>query len=190
MTIIRNETLADAPARERLLDIAFGDCRYSKTSERLREGRLPSEGLSFVACREGRVIGSVRLWDIAAGAHPALLLGPLVVACDQQRRGIGAALIRHALKQARRLGHGATLLVGDAPYYGRFGFSAQKTADLRLPGPYERHRLLALELRRDALTGVRGLISATGRLQPGRDVAAPLPVHLTGSVGTATPLAA
>ena len=187
MTIIRNEKLADTAARERLLDIAFGDCRYSKTSERLREGRLPSEGLSFVACEEGRVIGSVRLWDIAAGAHPALLLGPLVVACDAQRRGVGGALVRHALRQARRLGHGATLLVGDAPYYGRFGFSSEKAAGLWLPGPYERDRLLALELRPSALKGAHGLISATGPLQ---SKAGLLCAHLTQGPRAATPHAA
>jgi predicted N-acetyltransferase YhbS len=190
MTIIRNETLADAAARERLLDIAFGDCRYSKTSERLREGRLPSEGLSFVAREEGRVIGSVRLWNIAAGARPALLLGPLVVACDAQRRGLGGALVRHALKQARQLGHGATLLVGDAPYYGRFGFSSEKTGELWLPGPYEPERLLALELRHDALRGARGLISATGQLQPKPDLAALLQAHLTPVPRAVTPQAA
>jgi predicted N-acetyltransferase YhbS len=55
------------------------------------------------------------------------------------------------------------LLVGDAPYYGRFGFSNEKTAALRLPGPYEPHRLLARELEPGALDGARGLISAAGR---------------------------
>ncbi|MGB5799799.1 MAG: N-acetyltransferase, partial [Mesorhizobium sp.] len=64
---------------------------------------------------------------------------------------------------ARRLGHKAILLVGDAPYYGRFGFSAEKTGSLSMPGPYERHRLLALELAPGALDGAHGTLEATGR---------------------------
>ena len=191
MTIIRNETVADIAARERLLDIGFGDCRCSKTSERLREGRLPLQGLSFVACDEGRVIGSVRLWDVTAGAsRPALLLGPLVVACDSQRRGVGAALMRHALQEAQQLDHGAVLLVGDAPYYGRFGFSAEKTTRLWLPGPYERERLLALELRRDALAGAGGLIEPSGPSQPRPNLPALPLAHLTADTRAVTPQAA
>ena len=191
MTIIRQETLADVPARERLLDIGFGSCRFSKTAERLRESRLPARGLSLVASEDDRVIGSLRLWNISAGPErPALLLGPLVVACDAQRRGVGATLMQHALREAQRLGHGAVLLVGDAPYYSRFGFSAENTERLWLPGPYERDRLLARELRSGALDGARGLISATGVLQPKPDLAALLRAHLIQGAPAATPHAA
>ena len=67
--------------------------------------------------------------------------------------------MRRAIAAARRLGHRAVLLVGDAPYYSRFGFSAEKTGGLRMPGPFERHRLLGLELVPGALDGARGLIA-------------------------------
>jgi len=70
--------------------------------------------------------------------------------------------VRHALAAARRRGHRAMILVGDAPYYGRFGFAAEKAAALRMPGPFERQRLLALELVPDALKGARGLLRAPG----------------------------
>src|SRR5262249_31769802 len=83
-------------------------------------------------------------------------------ASDCRNRGIGTALVRHALTAARRHGHRAVILVGDAPYYGRFGFTADKTAALRMPGPFERQRLLALELVPDALKGARGLLRAPG----------------------------
>ncbi len=100
------------------------------------------------------MVGTARLWNVACGSgQPALLLGPVAVAADCRNRGIGAALVRRALREARRLGHGAVVLVGDAPYYSRFGFTAEKTARLRLPGPFERHRLLALELAPGALDG-------------------------------------
>jgi predicted N-acetyltransferase YhbS len=64
------------------------------------------------------------------------------------------------------------LLVGDAPYYERFGFSAALTDGLWLPGPYERERFVALELQPGALAGARGLVSATGELEKKPDFAA------------------
>ncbi len=165
MISLRQERPADVEAREALLDQAFGDTRYRKTSQRLREGRLPAEGLAFVAADGKRVVGTARLWNIACGSRqPVLLLGPVAVAVDCRNRGIGAALVRRALREARRLGHGAVILVGDAPYYSRFGFAAEKAASLKLPGPFERHRLLALELIPSALDGAGGLVRATGRL--------------------------
>ena len=163
MITIRHETSRDAGAREALLDRAYGPARFTKTSARLRVGRLSADGLSFVATERGRIVGTVRLWNIAAGpGRPALLLGPLAVATESRDRGIGTALIRHAQNEAARRGHAAVLLVGDASYYGRFGFSADKTGALRLPGPYERNRLLACELHPGALDGAHGLIRATG----------------------------
>ena len=173
MISIRKERPPDAAAREALLDEAFGEARARKASERLREGRLPAEGLSFVAAEGKRVIGTARLWHIACGAgKPALLLGPVAVADDCRNRGIGAALVRRALREARKLGHRAVVLVGDAPYYGRFGFSAEQTGALWMPGPFERRRLLALELAPGALDGARGLIAATGRSEPLPDLTA------------------
>ncbi|HEY3641929.1 MAG TPA: N-acetyltransferase [Xanthobacteraceae bacterium] len=165
MIKVRHETPFDVARREALLDEALGDGRRAKTAERLREDRLPERGLSFVACANGRMIGTVRLWNICAGpGRAALLLGPLAVARDFRARGVGAELMRQALEQAQRRGHRAVLLVGDAPYYGRFGFTAEKTGGLRLPGPYAHERLLARELVPGALEGARGLINATGRI--------------------------
>jgi predicted N-acetyltransferase YhbS len=173
MITIREETPRDAVAREALLDRVY-PIRFTKTSERLRAGRLPAEGLSFVATERGRIVGTVRLWNIATGAgRAALLLGPLAVAAHSRNRGIGAALVRHARQEAERRGHAAVLLVGDAPYYGRFGFSADKTGALRLPGPYEQHRLLACELLPGTLDGAHGLIRATGAKAPMPERVAP-----------------
>jgi predicted N-acetyltransferase YhbS len=173
MILVRHETPFDVARREALLDEAFGESRFTKTAERLREERLPGEGLSFVACADGRLIATARLWNIAAGPRrPALLLGPLAVASDFRQCGIGGDLMRHALEQARRCGHQCVLLVGDAPYYSRFGFTAQKTGALFLPGPYARDRLLARELVPGALAGARGLVRATGRREPKSDLAA------------------
>jgi len=156
MISIRSERSADVAAREALLDVAYGPVRFTKPSQRLRERREPA--LSLVALEQGRVIGTVRLWPVAAGGRPALLLGPLAVHPDSRCRGIGAALMRRALRAAADAGHRAVLLVGDAAYYGRFGFTAAKTGVLAMPGAYEPGRLLALELVPGALDGAHGLV--------------------------------
>jgi predicted N-acetyltransferase YhbS len=170
---IRPEIPSDAPARERLLDQAFGKRRHAKTSARLRQGRVPSDGLAFTAVSQnGKVLGTVRLWDVIAGsAGPALLLGPLAVDKSQRGRGLGKALMEHALNSARVLGHDALLLVGDAPYYGRFGFTETLTRSLHLPGPVERCRFLGLELTPHALDGAEGLVSASGSHATGEKAA-------------------
>jgi predicted N-acetyltransferase YhbS len=171
MIAIRNERLADFDAREKLLDRAYGAARFTKTSARLREDRLPADGLSFVATERGKVVGTVRLWHVLAGpARPALLLGPLAVDPSQQGKGLGGMMMKHAINAARMRGHEAILLVGDAPYYDRFGFSAAKTGLLWMPGAYEQHRLLGFELKAGALDGARGLIGATGKLAPKPDL--------------------
>jgi len=164
--VIVAETLADIPAREALLDRAMGLKRRKKSSEKLRRGRRPSEGLGLIARNaEGSVVGTVRLWDVrlGEGGPAALLLGPLAVDQSMKSAGIGSALMRHAIAEAARLGHRAILLVGDAPYYARFGFTAEQTGQLSMPGPYERERFLALELVSGALDGTRGVLKAAGR---------------------------
>ena len=163
----RDERAADVVAREHLLDAAFGPARFAKTCERLREGRLPAEGLALVAeDTAGRLIGTVRLWHVEAGeAVPALMLGPIAVDAEARSLGLGGALMRVAIDRARRLGHRAVVLVGDAPYYARFGFSADLPTRLDLPGPVERERFLALELTDGALADARGVVVATGALE-------------------------
>jgi predicted N-acetyltransferase YhbS len=164
--IITAETGADIAAREALLDRAMGAGRKRKSSEKLRRGRRASEGLAFVARNEGgAVVGTVRLWDVRLGDQggAGLLLGPLAVDPAIKSAGIGSALMHHAVAEAARLGHRVILLVGDAPYYARFGFSAEKTGRLAMPGPYERDRFLALELMPGALDDARGTLKASGR---------------------------
>jgi hypothetical protein len=159
---IRAERASDVVAREALLDGAFGETRHLRTCQRLRDGRAPAEGLAFSAVREGKLVGTVRLWHVSAGGIPALILGPLAVETGCRKLGIGAALMDHALAAARSRGHRAVILLGDAPYYGRFGFSAYNTGELLLPGPFERDRLLALELREGGLDGAWGMVVPTG----------------------------
>jgi predicted N-acetyltransferase YhbS len=141
----------------------MGPDRVLKPSERLREGRLPARGLSLLARDGDRIVGSVRLWHVDAGDdRPALLLGPLAVDPSYQGIGIGSALMKAAIARARAEGHGAILLVGDAPYYERFGFSAELTRKLKMPAPVMRKRFLGLELAPGALAGAAGKVTASG----------------------------
>jgi predicted N-acetyltransferase YhbS len=168
--VIDHETPADVVAREALLDRAMGRVRRKKSSEKIRRGRIPAEGLALVARDPaGHVIGTVRLWNVEAGisregrAIDALLLGPLAVDAVHEGKGIGAALMRAALLEASKRGHGAVLLVGDAAYYERFGFFSDKAQHLVMPGPFARDRFLAVELVPGWLEGAAGMVVASGR---------------------------
>jgi len=159
---IRAEQASDVVAREALLDACFGENRHLRTCQRLRDGRMPAEGLAFSVEHQGRLVGTLRLWHVSAGGIPALMLGPLAVENISRKLGVGAALMDHALAAAGTRGHRAVILLGDAPYYARFGFVPEKMAALSLPGPFERDRLLGLELVPGALDGASGMIVATG----------------------------
>ncbi|MBR1203400.1 MULTISPECIES: GNAT family N-acetyltransferase [unclassified Bradyrhizobium] len=164
---IRAERASDVVAREALLDACFGENRHARTCQRLRDGRAPAQGLSLAAVRQdGRLVGTVRLWHVSAGGRSALMLGPLAVDDDCRGLGVGAALMQRALAVAKARGHGAVILLGDAPYYARYGFTAARTGELSLPGAFERERLLGLELVEGALDGAWGMITPTGAPLP------------------------
>jgi len=174
---IRAERAVDVAAREALLDACFGENRHDRTCQRLRDGRAPAAGLALSAVRERTLVGTVRLWHVSAGGRPALVLGPLAVDPACRELGIGAALMNQALAAARARGQEAVILLGDAPYYVRFGFSAEKTGALMLPGPFERDRLLAIEFQAGSLDGAEGMIVPTGAALPKRRVVRALQAH-------------
>jgi predicted N-acetyltransferase YhbS len=159
---IRAEKASDVVAREALLDACFGENRHMRTCQRLRDGRAPAEGLAFSAMADGCLVGTLRLWHVSAGGIPALMLGPLAVEASSRELGVGTALMDHALAAATTRGHRAVILLGDVPYYARFGFSTERMSGLSLPGPFERDRLLGLELDAGALDGACGTIVPTG----------------------------
>src|SRR6266581_945690 len=85
---IRAERSSDVVSREALLDACFGEGRQMRTCQRLRDGRAPAEGLALSAVREGRLVGTVRLWHVSAGGVPALMLGPLAVEPACRKLGV------------------------------------------------------------------------------------------------------
>jgi predicted N-acetyltransferase YhbS len=157
----------DRLAIEALLERSFGRGRHRKTVQKMRKHYLPAEGLAFVMTDDNdNVIGTIRLWDIDAGFVPALLLGPVAIAPEYRSKGLGDALIRHALSRAASLGHQAVLLVGDAFYYERFGFSRALTLNLKLPGPVDEARFLGHELQPGSLMSASGMVGIKGKLAP------------------------
>ncbi|AGF74873.1 acetyltransferase [Bartonella australis AUST/NH1] len=168
---LASEQEADGFHRENLLDSVLGKGRKRKSSEFLRCGRFAADGLSFIVKNaSGELVGSVRLWHVTFhkgknGTQNALLLGPLAISSQYSGIGIGSVLMWHAIESAKRLGHGAILLVGDSEFYARFGFSSRLTENLAMPGPYEKHRFQALELIPRYLTSCHGVVTPSGELR-------------------------
>ncbi|WP_174286405.1 GNAT family N-acetyltransferase [Sphingomonas bacterium] len=140
----------DAPAVEALLDHAFGTDRHLRTAYKVRGGGRAMPALSIAAAEHGALIGTIQCWPVTltgddGTAYPLVMIGPVAVEPARQRDGVGRMLMTHALHAAHVGGlDGAMMLIGDPEYYGRFfGFTAERTAGWRLPGPVERHRLLA-----------------------------------------------
>lgn len=150
------ETAEDGPAIERLHERTFGPGRYARTAYRIRERIAHRLDLSFTARVGTLLVGSVRLTPIRIGETKALLLGPLTVEPPFRERGIGQALIEHALAAARAKGHRLVLLVGDEPYYAKAGFKVVPKGKVTLPGPVDPARLLITELVPGAFDGVSG----------------------------------
>ncbi|WP_226895985.1 GNAT family N-acetyltransferase [Polymorphobacter sp. PAMC 29334] len=139
-------TTADTPDIDSLLDAAFGPGRHARTASLLRAGAEPIAGVSLVARDGGRLLGSIQYWPIELvtgdAVTPLTLLGPVAVAADARTLGLGRRLLAASLAVADAHGFDPILLIGDASYYGPFGFDAAATGDWQLPGPVDRHRLL------------------------------------------------
>jgi predicted N-acetyltransferase YhbS len=158
--VIRPERRDDAAAIARLQARAFGPGRFARTAYRLREGAVERLDLGVTASVGSFLVGSVRMGPVRAGTARFVMLGPLAVDPSFEGRGIGGALTRAAIEAARQAGEGLVILVGDAPYYGRFGFGPVPPGRLSLPGPVDPGRLLWLELIDGFSARVAGLVEA------------------------------
>lgn len=157
---------------EALLDLCFAPGRTALSSYRLRDDIPPVPGLSLVARDDdGILAGAIRFWPVRVGGAAALLLGPVAVHPTHQGEGLGGALIRDGLAAARAGGWARVILVGDAPYYNRFGFF--RLDGVKMPPPTNPDRVLGQALRPGAWDGVAGHVTRwtdTGdwaRLAPG-----------------------
>ena len=148
---------------ETLLDAAFGADRRLRTAYKLRAGTLAIPSLSFAAVEGSALVGSLQSWpmrlETPSGMRaPLILIGPVAVDPALQRSGIGRMLMTYMLAIADASDADALMMIGDPEYYGRFfGFTADATGGWALPGPIERHRLLA-RIRRVGGVPVKGVI--------------------------------
>lgn len=159
------ETDADTPEVEALLDLCFAPGRTALSSYRLRDGVPPVRELCLLL-RSGEAQGdpllaAIRYWPVDVDGHPVLLLGPVAVHPTAQGEGLGGFLMRESLSRAAAMGWDRVMLVGDAPYYGRFGFS--RLDHVEMPPPTNPDRVLGLELRPGSWVGVRGAVTRETR---------------------------
>ena len=158
---IEPETQADTPAVERLVVDVFGDAMRTRAAWHLRQGVPHDPDLAFIAKLDGELVGTVSCTPILVGDRRIVMLGPLAVDPARRLAGMGAALMRRVIESARTLPEertgGLIVLVGDRPYYERFGFVPVPHRQIEMTHPVDYDRVLALELVRGRLEEVRGL---------------------------------
>ncbi|MBI1218998.1 MAG: GNAT family N-acetyltransferase [Rhodobacteraceae bacterium] len=154
---LEEETDADQWEVEALYDLCFAPGRTALSSYRLRDGVPKVAELCLVLREDGVLAAVIRFWPVRVGGQPVLLLGPVAVHPTRQGEGLGGYLIHESLAEARRLGWRRVLLVGDAPYYGRFGF--RKLEGVVMPPPTNPDRVLGFELVTGAWSGVTGEVT-------------------------------
>ncbi|GAA6207202.1 N-acetyltransferase [Cognatishimia sp. WU-CL00825] len=159
MITLAQETKEDWWEVEALYDLCFAPGREALSSYRLRDGAPPVPELSLVARDTDNILaGAIRYWPVDVGKHAALLLGPVAVHPTRQGEGLGGFLIGESLLIAASLGWTRVILVGDAPYYQRFGFA--RLQDVTMPPPTNPDRVLGISLVHDAWRDVAGNVSA------------------------------
>lgn len=157
----RTLTQSDLPVVSALHARVFGPGRFARTAYRVREGTGAMSPYCRAAFLGDQMIAAVRMTAITIGGNPgALLLGPLVVDPKFAGQGFGKALVGEAIQDAKDKGVQIVVLVGDEPYYGRFGFKPVPLGQIMLPGPVDPARILAAELTESALTTMRGVVAA------------------------------
>ncbi len=155
------ETDADTPEVEALLDLCFAPGRTALSSYRLRDGVPPVPELCLTLRSGDTLVAAIRYWPVRVGGRSVLLLGPVAVHPTAQGEGLGGLLMRESLSRARAMGWARVMLVGDAPFYSRFGFA--RLDGVEMPPPTNPDRVLGLELRPGAWVDVRGAVTRETR---------------------------
>ncbi|QJF53118.1 GNAT family N-acetyltransferase [Roseobacter ponti] len=152
------ETAQDWHEVEALYDLCFAPGREALSSYRLRDDIPPVSGLSLVARdRDGILAGAIRYWPVMVEQAETLLLGPVAVHPTRQGEGLATVLIRESLGLAVLRGWARVMLVGDAPYYNRFGF--HRLDGVSMPPPTNPARVLGQALVSGAWDGVQGEVT-------------------------------
>lgn len=150
---LSDETPDDWWAVEALYDLTFAPGRKALSSYRLRDDVPPVPAFCRVVRDTDETVGgAIRCWPIRVEDHDALLLGPVAVHPTRQGEGLGGLMIRDVLERAAPAGWPRVLLVGDAPYYERFGF--KRLNGVVMPPPTNPDRVLG----HGPWAGVRGRV--------------------------------
>ena len=158
MYTLRQESTQDWWEVEALYDLCFAPGREALSSYRLRDEIDPIAELCLVARDPDEILaGAIRYWPVSIGFHRALLLGPIAVHPTRQGEGLGGFLIRESIERARDLGWDRVMLVGDAPYYKRYGFTPQP--GVQMPPPTNPDRVLSYAITDNAWDNVAGKVS-------------------------------
>lgn len=158
------KTEADTKALSQLAADAFGPGRFARSAYRVREGVPPVAALCLAGWLAEELVGGIRFTAIRIGEmENACLLGPVIVAPGRKGNGFGKELVEEGIARAKQEGFGLVLLVGDMPYYGRFGFKPVPPGKIILPGPVDPARLLALELVPGTLEHASGKVEGYAR---------------------------
>jgi predicted N-acetyltransferase YhbS len=159
--VVRKAQPQDIADISRLHGRVFGPGRFARSAYRVREGKGHLSRYCLVAELRGELVASLRITEIIIGGRAgAALLGPVAVDPEHRGHGLGTKLMTEALAAARAGGTALVVLVGDDPYYGRFGFKAVPAGQIVFPGPVNPARILACELKDGAVTEYRGTIVA------------------------------
>lgn len=159
--VIRKALPQDIPEISRLHAHVFGPGRFARSAYRVREGKGHLSRYCLVAHLGGQLVASLRMTEITIGGRPGgALLGPVAVDPDHRGLGLGTKLMKEALAAARSGGTSIVVLVGDVPYYGRFGFNTVPPGQIAFPGPVNPARILACGFEDGAITNYRGVIAA------------------------------
>lgn len=154
-------THTDLQSVSALHALVFGPGRFARTAYRVREGTPAISRFCYGAFLGDRLIASLRMTPISIGASgPHVLLGPLAVHPEFAGQGHGKALVALSLSHAKACGIGIVALIGDLPYYARFGFAPVKPGQIVFPGPVNPARILACELTPSTLNAATGLVTA------------------------------
>ncbi|WP_182418829.1 GNAT family N-acetyltransferase [Bartonella sp. HY038] len=152
------ENAAHQDIIEQLNAEAFGPSRFTRAAHLIRESGGHDYSLSFVALKDNEVVGTIRQTPIYIGQNLSLLLGPIVISPSLKSAGIGKYLMNLAIDAARHADFPSILLVGDEPYYGRFGFKKIPHGRVIMPAPVNPDRLLGLELASSSLVDIAGIV--------------------------------
>jgi putative acetyltransferase len=122
MTEVRIEQPEDADGIRRVLEAAFGGEGEARLVAALRPTHAWLPEFSVVAVENALLVAFALLSRVMIGGEEALALGPVAVAPERQRQGLGTAVVRDALRRATESRERLVLVLGDPAYYRRFGF--------------------------------------------------------------------